>query len=228
MQHLGCSGALDTLYLRRPSSGYSQFNVEEKIMDRIMWNEKMELNSAAHSANGVKAIGLNAVARFAKEMGRSLRHSLTRMAVERELSALDDRSLADIGVIRANIGCVANKAAGGRGFEAAFTEMLNDAIVVPFKLWLERSKTERNLSRLSDRELLDIGLTRWDIPAVVKSIGVEHITSTSEGEEGVDEKPTKVRHRLLPEVGVVRGDIDWLTSVVANRNHPSDARPSAA
>jgi uncharacterized protein YjiS (DUF1127 family) len=216
------------------------FNVEGKIMNRITWNEKMELSQAVTPAGDHHAIGLKAVGHFGRQVAGALRRSLTRMAIERELSALDDRSLADIGVIRANIGAVAAQAAGEPDLGTAFVHMLGNAILVPFKLWRERSRTENDLSRLSDRELLDIGVSRADIQAIVRSVSAKAIQAPAAIESGDTVAPTPATQRPLQEVGVVRGDIEWLASAVArkaadiaNRNRPSaipdkGMRPNAA
>jgi uncharacterized protein YjiS (DUF1127 family) len=43
-------------------------------------------------------------------------------------------------------------------------------IVTRFSEWRQRRKAELELSRLSDRELADIGLTRQQIPGVVNRV----------------------------------------------------------
>ena len=222
--------------------------MEGKIMNRKMWNEKMELAPAMAPAGTMHAVGSDAVGHFVKQVAQAVRRSLTRIAIERELSRLDDRSLADIGVIRATIGAVASKAAGEPDLGAAFVAMLQNAILVPYKVWRERTRAEADLSRLSDRELLDIGLSRADIPAVVAAITAEHVQPQGEIPQaeipqaeiaaGKEAGATWNRARetsTAQDTGVVRGEVKWLASAVANkansianRNRPNGSRPSAA
>ncbi|MFC7398852.1 DUF1127 domain-containing protein [Chelatococcus sp. GCM10030263] len=46
--------------------------------------------------------------------------------------------------------------------------MIVTHILARIRSWLRYRETVRELSRLSDRELSDLGLARWDIPFIAR------------------------------------------------------------
>lgn len=46
--------------------------------------------------------------------------------------------------------------------------MLLSTVITKFRNWLRYRETVRELSRLTDRELDDLGISRWDIPLVAR------------------------------------------------------------
>jgi uncharacterized protein YjiS (DUF1127 family) len=192
------------------------------IMNRNVWNERVDRNLTG----ATPAIGFDAIVHYAKQSAKAIRRHLTRMAIVRELSALDDRSLADIGINRAHIPAVADKAAGDSTAGVDFVTMVQNAVIVPLRLWRERAKAESELSRLTDRELLDIGIMRADIAGVVASMAAKHVVSALATPAASE--PANLEHRSIQDVGVIRGDIVRMVDAVANRNQPRGAHPSAA
>jgi len=94
-----------------------------------------------------------------------------RLAV-RELSALDDRLLRDIGVSRDEIKDLVHSAA--RAGSTARGELLVDfvqaAIVEPFRRWRLRARTRAELSALDDSMLRDIGVERGQIDGIAEAV----------------------------------------------------------
>lgn len=113
----------------------------------------------------------------------ALRRRFRRATIARQLAALDDRLLADIGIERWQIADVAAQAAAeaspitrtdrtaaGTSFLQTVGRFVNDHVIVPLRRAYHRQVTYRELSALDDRLLRDIGLTRGDIPAVVNAL----------------------------------------------------------
>ena len=169
--------------------------------------------------------------------GSILQRWLSRAAVVRELSQLDDRMLADIGVQRWQIQEVADAATGSRG---SFAAALLRAIAAPFVRWYRRNEAYRQLASLDDRMLSVIGISRADIPALVNGWDGEPVTGQTEEDGSLlrglrqwnrSRATAKALHALdnhmLDDIGLVRGDIDWLAEelaaqsvwTAANRNH---------
>ncbi len=112
----------------------------------------------------------------------SMRSWLRRRAAIRELEALDDRLLADIGlrrrgireaVQRAAAEALAAPAAGGPstvGLPATrpwVPVRLVNRLSRTVQRWLQRRATIRELQALDDRMLADIGMLRRDIPSAL-------------------------------------------------------------
>ncbi len=220
-----------------------------RIMYRTTGNEKVVLGRADMPEATARKTGFGALAVFAKRVVNSVRRNLERTAIARELSALTDRELADIGLTRADIPAVAEKSAtvpAGPGPVAAFGEMLHDLLVAPVVLWNKRRVAHSALSALDDRMLADIGVARAEIADVVKGLHksvsypavsldvVAPIAAWNRARETANQL-YRLEDRMLLDIGVVRGDIEWLASEVAhkavaaaNRNAPTGNKPHAA
>lgn len=219
-------------------------------MYRTNENEKVALTRANTPDLAARKTGFAAIGTFAKRVVNSVRGSFERTAIARELSALDDRELADIGLSRADIPAVAAssvaKGRQGPGVVAAFGEMLHDLLVAPIALWNKRRAAFGALSALDDRMLSDIGLARAEIAGVVKGLHksvaypavsldvVAPIAAWNRARQTANQL-YRLEDRMLLDIGVVRGDIDWLASEVAhkavyaaNRNSSTGAKPHAA
>ena len=115
---------------------------------------------------------------------------------------------------------------------------VRSGIVRPLQGWLMRRGAESHLRSLDDRLLADIGITRGDISVVVRSMQM-----TDAGiEAGFDMvRPIRVWNRsrlafkqlaayddrMLDDMGLVRGDIDWVTETLANRSVTANGNRTA-
>jgi uncharacterized protein YjiS (DUF1127 family) len=218
-----------------------------KIMYRTTANEKVVLGRANEPAATARATGFGALTVFAKRLVNIVRRHVEFAAIARELAALNDRELADIGLTRGDIPGVAAKSVtvpAEPGLPAAFGEMLHDLLIAPVAVWNRRRVAYAALNGLDNRMLADIGLSRAEISDVVKGMhkSVAHpglsldlvapIAAWNRARQTANQL-YKLEDRMLLDIGVVRGDIDWLASEVANkaaanRNQPTGHTPQAA
>ena len=150
-----------------------------------------------------------------------------RIRILRELQGLDERMLRDIGVSRSELDRVAADAAGG---EEWVLVSLAKYLGRKLAMWSSRRDAYRRLMALDDRMLADIGISRSEIPAVIRAMGAE-TTATSSGFEAEVVLPLKqwnlwrdahkqlsqLDNRMLSDIGLVRGDIDWVADELAQR-----------
>jgi len=215
-------------------------------MYRTIGNEKVELGRANMPAVSARKTGFAALGVFADRLVNSVRRTLERAAIARELSALDDRELSDIGLGRGDIMAVAEASVAKTepSLAVAFGEMLHDLLVAPVALWNKRRAAFGALNALDDRMLSDIGVARAEIGSVVKGLHksvsypavtldvVAPIAAWNRARVTANQL-YRLEDRMLADIGVVRGDIDWVASevahkaVAANRNAPA-GQPSAA
>jgi len=213
-------------------------------MYRTIANEKVVLGRAEMPAATARKTGFGALAVFAKHVINSVRHSLERTSIARELAALNDRELADIGLSRGDITAVSERsvtAPKAPGLVAAFGEMVHDLAIAPVALWNKRRAAYSALNALDNRMLADIGVARAEIADVVKGLHrsvsypaisldvVAPIAAWNRARQTANQL-YKLEDRMLLDIGVVRGDIEWLASEVAhkaasaaNRNQPTRA-----
>ena len=220
-----------------------------EIMYRTIGNEKVVLGRATMPEAATRKIGFGALAVFAKQVVTSVRHLLERDAIARELAALNDRELADIGIHRGDILAVAERSVtvpAGPNLVAAFGQMLHDLVVAPVVLWNKRRTAFAALGALDDRMLADIGVARAEIAEVVKGMHravsypavsldlVAPIAAWNRARQTASQL-YRLEDRMLTDIGVVRGDIEWLASEVAqkaitaaNRNQLTGHTPRVA
>jgi uncharacterized protein YjiS (DUF1127 family) len=218
-----------------------------RIMYRTTVNEKVVLGRANMPEAATRKTGFGALTVFAKQVTTSVRHVLERNAIARELSALTDRELADIGLYRGDIPAVATQSVTvptGPNLFAAFGGMLRDLVVAPAVLWNKRRTAYAALNALDNRMLADIGVARAEIADVVKGMHkavsypavsldlVAPIAAWNRARQTANQL-YKLEDRMLLDIGVVRGDIEWLASEVAhkaaaNRNQPTGHTPRVA
>ena len=104
-----------------------------------------------------------------------------RRAVYSELMAMDDRMLSDIGIARYEIAEYVGRL--GRELEqplpVALTGMEHD-VTAPLRAWNRARVTARQLSELSDRQLVDIGVVRGDIDELAQEVARKAANSNAE------------------------------------------------
>lgn len=216
-------------------------------MYRTIANEKVELGRAEMPEATARKIGFGALVVFGKHVVNAVRRAFEFGAITRELAVLSDRELADIGLTRGDIPAVAARSVtvpATPGLGTAFGEMLHDLVVAPVALWNRRRAAYSALNALDNRMLADIGVARAEIGDVVKGMHksvsypalsldlVAPIAAWNRARQTANQL-YKLEDRMLLDIGVVRGDIEWVASEVAhkaaaNRNQPTGHKPRAA
>jgi uncharacterized protein YjiS (DUF1127 family) len=228
-----------------------QYSLAKHRMTRIMYrtiaNEKVVLGRAEMPEVTARKTGFGALAVFAKHVINSVRSTLEFASIARELAALSDRELADIGLTRGDIPAVAARSVTtpkAPSLIAAFGVMVQDLLIAPVVLWNKRRAAYAALNALDNRMLADIGVARAEIADVVKGMHksvsypaltldlVAPIAAWNRARQTANQL-YKLEDRMLQDIGVVRGDIDWVAGEVAhkaaaNRNQPTGHTPRAA
>jgi uncharacterized protein YjiS (DUF1127 family) len=205
--------------------------------------EKMEVSRAKAATPILTDSFSGAFGRLVGAVRRRIEHNARRREVARELGMLSERMLEDLGITRADIAAKAVEAARHRfpvtgSLAGDLVAFLRSGIVRPIQGWSMRREAERDLRSLDDRLLADIGIARGDIATVVRSMQV-----TDEAiEAGFDVvRPIRVWNRsrlafkqlaayddrMLDDMGMVRGDIDWVTETLANRSVSANGNRAA-
>ena len=216
-------------------------------MYRTIANEKVVLGRAEMPEATARKTGLGALTVFASHVINSVRRTLELASIARELSALNDRELADIGITRGDIPAVAWRsvtAPKAPSLMVAFGEMVQDFLIAPVALWNKRRVAYSALNALDNRMLADIGVARAEIADVVKGMHksvsypalsldlVAPIAAWNRARQTANQL-YRLEDRMLLDIGVVRGDIEWVAGEVAhkaaaNRNQPTGHNPRAA
>lgn len=210
-------------------------------MTRLTDKEKLMLSQAKEQTALAAGMEFHSVGTAFKSMLQSIRRPFLRAAIVHRLDRLDDRILADIGVARWEIPAVADRVAGRRSPRlsnalAGLASALLDGIAA----WRDRRVATRELMALDDRMLRDIGVSRSDIPEIVASFGRGSPSSDIEHADPLEALRQWARrraaakdlhgldNRTLNDIGMVRGDIDWVAEELAfrslrpaNTNHAS-------
>jgi uncharacterized protein YjiS (DUF1127 family) len=94
-----------------------------------------------------------------------------RRQLRRELNALDDRLLADIGISRADIpAVVAMIGAAPSGEEGETFDPM-----AALRVWNRSRETARTLASMDDRQLMDMGFVRGDIDWVAEELAIRSL-----------------------------------------------------
>ncbi len=224
-------------------------------MYRMMTNEKVAGSVALAPAVTTRVTATAAIADFARTVVTSLRRVFARAGVAHELAQLDDRMLSDIGVNRSEIQHIAEKATQVSGTPTvfqAFSRMVFSLSVQPVLSYLHRRHVYNTLMALDNRMLADIGLSRYEVADYVRNLEagriqqVPALLAATEQDlvaplrawnraRATARQLSKLDDRMLVDIGVVRGDIDWLAGEIArktlapaNGNAANDHSPRAA
>jgi uncharacterized protein YjiS (DUF1127 family) len=207
-------------------------------MTRFTASEKVMLGRAMAPAAVTRTIAPETVGGALRDLAAAILRPLRQRAISDRLERLDDRLLEDIGIQRFQIDAVAetvsSRQAPGVGVALGH---LSTALVKSVAAWSERRTAYRELSALDDRMLSDIGITRADIPAVIAGMtAARHVDGTDPLEavrrwarsRAAAQDLNALDNRTLDDIGMVRGDIDWVAEELAvrslrpaNTNHAS-------
>jgi uncharacterized protein YjiS (DUF1127 family) len=197
-------------------------------MTRLAEIEKVTLNRAKLGALA-PAMEAQTVSGAFGALVEAVLRPFQRRAIIRRLERLDDRMLADIGLQRWEIGAVATSVAGRQAptLSVALVDLIA-AVAKGIVAWQERRAAERELRSLDDRMLRDIGISRADIPYV--AAGRPASVKTEEAYDALESLRRWIRSRAaakelntldsrtLNDIGMVRGDIDWVAEELALRS----------
>ncbi|MDY0871299.1 DUF1127 domain-containing protein [Dongia rigui] len=96
------------------------------------------------------------------------------------LEALDDRLLADIGLARFEIEAHVARLSGAiNGALPATVQAMEEDVTAPLKAWSAARATAKELSRLTDRQLMDIGVIRGDIDELAGNLAERGLAANS-------------------------------------------------
>jgi len=207
-------------------------------MTRFTASEKLMLGRPMTSAAVSRTIAPENVGGALRALTAAILRPLRRQAIVDRLERLDDRLLADIGLQRFEIEAHAESLASRQAPSVGVAlGNLFGMLVKSLAAWSERRTAERELNALDDRMLRDIGITRADIPTVVAGMTAAGHGDGSDPLEAVRrwarsraaaQDLNTLDNRTLDDIGMVRGDIDWVAEELAvrslrpaNTNHAS-------
>lgn len=214
-------------------------------MTRLMDLELTMDRRATMPASVVPVDALARIAAFGRSLANRWRHAARKHQVMQELAVLNERMLSDVGLVRGDAERVAELTAqayapvDGTLFQD-IKAVLRDVLVRPFVRLARRRRAYHNLMALDDRMLQDIGLTRDEIPAVVKALtGDAPVWAGNADESGSIRVWNRYRaaakelgqldNHMLADIGIVRGDIDWVAEELAIRSvRPANANDKPA
>jgi uncharacterized protein YjiS (DUF1127 family) len=235
---------IGTIYLYLPSlpEGNSAPQDDDRIlkMTRLMDLELTTDRRATMPASVASVDGFARIAAFGRSLANRWRHAGRKHQVMQELAGLNERMLADVGLNRGDTERVAELTAqayapiDGTLFQE-FRSLVQDLAVRPTLRLARRRRAYHNLMALDDRMLRDIGLTRDEIPVVVKSLSDNGSAWASDADEGSSlrvwnryraaaKELGQLDNHMLADIGIVRGDIDWVAEELAVRSvRPANA-----
>lgn len=192
--------------------------------------------------------GFARIAAVGRALAAHWRHAARKRQVLQELAQLNERLLADVGLTRGDVETVAELTAQAyapveRSLLAEIGALLRDLLVRPVVRSLRRRRAYENLMALDDRILRDIGITRDEIPTLVKSLSGDAPAWSQPEAQAEDissirlwnryrataKELSQLDNRMLADIGIIRGDIDGVAEELAARslrpaNHNSKPR----
>jgi uncharacterized protein YjiS (DUF1127 family) len=207
-------------------------------MTRFTASEKVMLGRAMAPAAVTQTFAPETVSGALRALAAAILRPVRRRAIVDRLEGLEDRMLQDIGVERYEIAEIAESVTSRQAPSVGVA--LENLLAVSggsLAAWTERRAAYRELSALDDRMLRDIGITRADIPAVIAGMTAAGHVDGADPLEAVRrwarsraaaQDLNALDNRTLDDIGMVRGDIDWVAEELAvrslrpaNTNHSS-------
>lgn len=103
-----------------------------------------------------------------------------RRQARASLESLDDRLLADIGMARFEIEAHVSRLSGAiNGPLPLAVQAMEEDVTAPLKAWSAARATVKALSRLTDRQLMDIGVIRGDIDELAGDLAERNLAANS-------------------------------------------------
>ena len=222
-------------------------------MTRFTDFEKAMIGRAKAQSRPVALTGFARIAAFGRELAAHYNHAAVKAQVRRDLSRLSERMLADIGLTSGDVEGVAMLTANQtvrleRPLAGEIGSFLYDVALRPVVRAVRKRQAYAALTALDDRMLNDIGLEREQIPAFVQALSGDR-PAAEESPETVETAPPfgvwnryratarelgQLDNHMLADIGMVRGDIDWVAEELAVRsfrgtaNSNDDTAPRAA
>ena len=208
-------------------------------MTRIIEKEKVAYGRAMKPATTTRMADDGRLAAILRTYLAGWRRAAARRKLVAELQNLDDAGLADIGLKRWEIADAAVRFGGPKGPSLAWLigrlgALLVDRAGRSLARWYDRQKAYRELMSLDDNTLRDIGISRTEIPALINQMAaIDHqptpATWTLEDElvrplrqwnrsRAAAKTLGAMDDRMLSDIGMVRGDIDWVSEAMAQRS----------
>jgi uncharacterized protein YjiS (DUF1127 family) len=221
-------------------------------MTRIIAKEKVAYGQAMTPATTARTAADGKIAGILRGYLAGRKRAAARRSLIAELHGLDDACLADIGLKRWQIPEAADRFGGPKGPSLAWlVGQLVAVLVTPVgrsvARWYDRQKAYSELMALDEHTLRDIGVTRSEIPVLINQMAVVDAQAAPAWRlEDELVRPLRqwnrsraaaktlaaIDDRMLSDIGMVRGDIDWVSEEMAerslvhansNRNHPQAA-----
>jgi uncharacterized protein YjiS (DUF1127 family) len=216
-------------------------------MTRIIEKEKVAYGQAMTPATTTRMADAGRLAAILRAYLAGWKRAAARRRLVAELQGLDDAGLADIGLKRWEIADAADRFGGPKGPSLVgaigrLVGLLVDGAGRSLARWYDRQKAYRELMSLDEFTLRDIGISRAEIPALVNQMAAGHpATPATWSLEDELVRPLRqwnrsratartlsaMDDRMLSDIGMVRGDIDWVSETMARRSlGPANANQS--
>jgi len=191
------------------------------------------MNTYAYTMNAPATAAMTPVSRAPQAdetLLQILLRPFARAQVRNELRGLDSRMLRDIGITQSDIAHVAACSVDGK--DEWMIVSLAKYAMRKLSAWRRRQEAYRTLMALDDRTLSDIGLVRDQIPALVKVMHGQYQSPSVDGAfetevvqplrqwrlwQVAHKQLSRLDNRTLSDIGMVRGDIDWVADELATR-----------
>ena len=208
-------------------------------MTRIIEKEKVAHGQAMTPATTTRMADDGRLADILRTYLNGRKRAAERRNLVAELNGLDDASLADIGLKRWEIGEAADRFSGPKGpsilwFAGRLTALAVDRAARAVSRWYDRQKAYQELMSLDEHTLRDIGISRTEIPALINQMATVDHRAVPASWTLEDELVRPLRQwnrsrataktlnamddRMLSDLGMVRGDIDWVSETMARRS----------
>jgi uncharacterized protein YjiS (DUF1127 family) len=207
-------------------------------MTRIIEKEKVAYGRAMTPATTTRMADDGRLAAILRTYLAGWKRAVARRRLVAELQGLDDAGLADIGLKRWQIADAADRFGGPRGPSLGWvigrlSLLLIDRAGRSVARWYDRQKAYRELMSLDEYTLRDIGISRAEIPALINQMAADYqATPATWSLEDELVRPLRqwnrsrataktlsaMDDRMLSDIGMVRGDIDWVSEAMAQRS----------